>query len=57
MDQGAAVYLYNQQYWEINHLEITNNATVKGDRQGICFENQDAGILKHIYVKIVIFMM
>lgn len=51
MDQGAAVYLYNQQYWEINHLEITNNATVKGDRQGICFENQDAGILKHIYVK------
>lgn len=33
MDQGAAVYLYNQQYWEINHLEITNNATVKGDRQ------------------------
>ena len=51
MDQGAAVYLYNQQYWEINHLEITNTAPVKGDRQGICFENQDAGTLKHIYVK------
>lgn len=51
MEEGAVVYLYNQQYWEINHLEVTNTAAVKGDRQGICFENQDAGTLKHIYIK------
>ena len=48
---GAAVYLYNQEYWEINHLEITNTSDVKGDRQGICFENKDAGTLRHIYIK------
>lgn len=51
VEKGAAVYLFNQQYWEINHLEITNTSHVKADRQGICFENQDAGVLKHIYVK------
>lgn len=51
MDEGAAVYLFNQQYWEINNLEITNASNVKADRQGICFENRDAGTLKHIYIK------
>ena len=51
MDEGAAVYLFNQQYWEINNLEITNASSVKADRQGICFENRDAGTLKHIYIK------
>jgi len=31
----GVVYLYNQQYWEIANLEITNNASEGGDRRGV----------------------
>lgn len=52
--QGAfqeAVYLCNQQYWEINNLEITNySASGPGIRQGVHVLNQDAGTLNHVYL-------
>ncbi|MBW4085600.1 Ig-like domain-containing protein [Paenibacillus sp. S150] len=31
----AAVYFYNQEYWEVRNLEITNHAETEGQRRGI----------------------
>jgi parallel beta-helix repeat protein len=31
----AAIYFYNQEYWEVRNLEITNNAADPGQRRGI----------------------
>ncbi|MBD2844854.1 right-handed parallel beta-helix repeat-containing protein [Paenibacillus sp. IB182496] len=31
----AAIYFYNQEYWEVRNLEITNNAAIPGQRRGI----------------------
>jgi PKD repeat protein len=47
-----AVYLYNQAYWEINNLEITNTAAspmVGG--HGVYVKAVDAGTVNHIYLK------
>lgn len=46
----AAVYLYNQQYWEIKNLEITNNNGSSSRRNGIYVVNQDGGTLNHIHL-------
>ncbi|MDQ8736422.1 S-layer homology domain-containing protein [Paenibacillus sp. LHD-38] len=52
----AAVYLYNQQYWEIYNLEITNDDGSREDinsrtkKNGIYIVNDDAGTLNHIYI-------
>ncbi|MHA0856880.1 carbohydrate binding domain-containing protein [Paenibacillus sp. CMAA1364] len=46
----SAVHLYNQQYWEINNLEITNNNGATSRRMGIYVVNQDSGTLNHIYL-------
>jgi len=46
-----AVHLYNQQYWEINNLEVTNwSASGPGIRQGVRILNGDAGTLNHIHL-------
>ncbi|OCT11074.1 hypothetical protein A8709_05095 [Paenibacillus pectinilyticus] len=47
--QGA-VYLYNQQYWEIRNLEVTNTGTTRDQYVGIRVVNETAGLLSHIYV-------
>ncbi|MFC4775726.1 CARDB domain-containing protein [Paenibacillus sp. GCM10023252] len=47
----GAVYLYNQQYWEINNLEITNTGATQGQKMGVSIEAQDAGNLSHIYLR------
>ncbi|MFZ4549831.1 MAG: fibronectin type III domain-containing protein, partial [Bacteroidales bacterium] len=47
----GVVYLYNQQYWEINNLEITNNASSGGDRRGVRIEAENYGTANHIYLK------
>ncbi|GLX66996.1 hypothetical protein MU1_13400 [Paenibacillus glycanilyticus] len=47
----GAVYLYNQQYWEINNLEITNTGSAQGQKMGVSIEAQDAGDLSHIYLR------
>lgn len=31
----AAIYFYNQEYWEVRNLEITNDAPLPGERRGI----------------------
>ncbi|MGN7359762.1 carbohydrate binding domain-containing protein [Paenibacillus sp. SAF-054] len=48
--EEAAVYLYNQQYWEIKNLEITNDNGTSSRRMGIYVVNEGAGLLNHIYV-------
>ena len=35
VEGNGAVYLYNQKYWEINNLEVINDANSGGDRRGI----------------------
>ncbi|MDQ6419675.1 right-handed parallel beta-helix repeat-containing protein [Paenibacillus sp. LHD-117] len=48
--QESAVYLYNQEYWEIRNLEITNDNGTSSRRMGIYVVNQDAGTMDHIYI-------
>ena len=46
------VHLFNQEYWEINNLEITN--FLEGDSSlkiGVYIEAQDAGTVNHIYMR------
>ncbi|MBN1996715.1 T9SS type A sorting domain-containing protein [candidate division KSB1 bacterium] len=45
------VYLHNQSWWEINNLEITNNANVGGDRIGVRVTAGNAGTINHIHLK------
>jgi hypothetical protein len=45
------VYLLNQQYWEINDLEVTNTKSAVGDLRGISINGQDGGTLNHIYIR------
>ena len=51
MTGTGVVYLYNQQYWEINDLEIVNNAASAGDRRGVRIEISNYGTANHIYLK------
>ena len=51
MTGTGVVYLYNQQYWEINNLEITNNAASGSDRRGVRIEAENYGTANHIYLK------
>ncbi|WP_372339125.1 DUF5018 domain-containing protein [Cohnella sp. WQ 127256] len=46
------IFLFNQQYWEINNLEITNKGTVAVDhRKGVFITAHDGGTLEHIYLR------
>lgn len=49
-ESDTVVTLYNQEYWEINNLEITsyNNTAVQ---YGVNFIAEDYGIVDHIYIK------
>jgi len=40
----AAIKLYNQEYWTIQDLEVTNNATEFGARYGILIKNDDGTV-------------
>ena len=53
---GAGLYqetvkLFNQQYWEINNLELTNVNEVRQTRRAVWIEAQDIGIARHIHLK------
>lgn len=52
-EAGAAVYLCNQSYWEINNLQVTNWSDTGGDkeRSGIRVEAYGGGTYEHIYIK------
>jgi hypothetical protein len=47
----GVVYLLNQSYWEINNLEIIDDAASGGDRRGIFLAAQNFGLLHHLYVR------
>jgi len=47
----GVVYLYNQQYWEIANLEITNDACEGGDRRGVMVAAANFGTVHHIHLK------
>ena len=50
-----ALLLYNQEYWEIGGLEITNydpaGPEVNPYRQGVRVLGEDAGVLHHVYLR------
>ena len=49
---NGTVYLYNQEYWEISNLELTNWTTGDADDQnGVRVIGEDAGVLNHIHLK------
>lgn len=47
----GVVRLNNQSFWEINNLEITNNAAQQGDRRGVEILASNYGLVEHIYLK------
>ncbi|WP_233146912.1 right-handed parallel beta-helix repeat-containing protein [Paenibacillus selenitireducens] len=56
----STVFLKNQEYWEINNLEVTNPSSepftrdwkgARGERRGVYILNEESGILNHIYIK------
>lgn len=50
--QGA-VFLFNQEYWEIRNLEITNDAATGGDRRGVhlAAANFPGGVVRHLHLR------
>jgi hypothetical protein len=48
---NGAVYLYNQEYWEIGNLEIINDAATGADRRGIYLAASNFGTAHHLYVR------
>jgi hypothetical protein len=46
-----AVRLKNQEYWEINSLEITNWGSAPGPRRGVNVIAENSGDLHHIYIR------
>lgn len=49
---SGAVMLYNQEYWEINNLEVTNfSSSIVSSRAGILVYNNQPGLKNHIYVR------
>lgn len=47
----AAVLFRNQQYWEINNLEITNTGRGSGVRRGVHIDADNCGDMHHIYLR------
>jgi len=46
------VYLYNQEYWELNHLEITNYRPDDSKlKRGIFILAEDFGVIHHLHMK------
>jgi hypothetical protein len=50
MQDKGVMYLYNQSFWEINELEITNDAPSEGMRRGVEIAGEEFGTLRHIYL-------
>ncbi|HVU33657.1 MAG TPA: chitobiase/beta-hexosaminidase C-terminal domain-containing protein [Opitutaceae bacterium] len=46
----AALQLQNQSYWEIKHLEITNDSATAGSRVGVYIVATDVGALPHVHL-------
>lgn len=48
---NGVVKLYNQSFWEINNLEIVNDATSKAERRGVEINAANYGLVEHIHLK------
>ena len=46
-----AVLLKNQEYWEIQNLEITNTGATPGTRRGVHLAVEDYGEAHHLYIR------
>ena len=46
-----AVLLKNQEYWEVNNLEVTNTGSTPGTRRGMRLVADNYGDVHHIYVR------
>jgi hypothetical protein len=46
-----AVRLYNQEYWEISNLEVTNQGKERGDYRGVAVISDEYGTINHIHLK------
>ena len=46
-----AVLLKNQEYWEIQNLEITNSGAAAGLRRGVHVALEDYGEARHVYIR------
>jgi Right handed beta helix region len=46
-----AVLLKNQEYWEINNLEVTNTGSTPGTRRGVRLVADNYGDVHHIYLR------
>jgi hypothetical protein len=47
----GVVRLYNQSFWEIRNLEITNPSPTQGDRRGVEIKAANYGTVEHIYLE------
>lgn len=47
----TAVLLFNQEWWEIDGIEVSNNAKSLGDYRGIGIKAVDTGALKHYAIR------
>lgn len=45
------LYLYNEEYWEINNLDISASYTNSLERRAVYIKAEDMGIVSHIYLK------
>ncbi|MFW5877549.1 MAG: DUF7594 domain-containing protein [bacterium] len=47
----GVVKLFNQSFWEIKNLEITNSDSIQGDRRGVEIKAANYGLVEHIYLE------
>ena len=48
---GGVINLHNQSFWEINNLELTNDASDMGNRNGVDISATNFGLMRHIHLK------
>ncbi|MDQ8005879.1 MAG: sialate O-acetylesterase [Pedobacter sp.] len=46
----GTIKLYNQSFWEINNLEITNTSATPQERRGVEINGANFGLMEHIYL-------
>lgn len=47
----GVVRLFNQSFWEIRNLEITNPSSTPGDRRGVEIKAANYGLVEHIHLE------
>ena len=47
---NGVLYFYNQEYWDVNGLELTDDAATGADRRGVYLSAENYGTVDHIYL-------